>query len=113
MNKLELIYNGLKRVNPYDLVAYDINETSPFFEFVLVATVDSARQAGVAVEYIKEELAKENLSIKSFEGYGSEWVLIDGYDYLIHIMTPEERKRIEIDKLFINVSKIDLSNIVK
>ena len=113
MNNIELIYNGLKRVNPYDIVAYDTNETSPFFRFVLVASVDSQRQAGVAIEYIKEELAKEGLNIKSCEGLCSEWVLIDGYDYLIHIMTPQERERIDIDKLFINANKLDLSEIVK
>ena len=113
MTKLETVYNGLKRVNPFDIVAYDTNLESPFFTFVLVATVDSARQASQAIEYIKEELDKEGYGIKSYEGFGSEWVLIDGNDFLIHIMTPSERERIGIDKLYINTEKLDLTNIVK
>ena len=113
MNKIETIYNGLKRVNPHDLVCYNTKEKSPFFDFVLIASVDSMRQANVSVEYIKEELAKENLSIKSSEGENTEWVLIDGFDFLVHIMTDSERERIDIDKLFINYDKIDLSDIIK
>jgi len=109
MNKIEAIIKGLKRINPRDVVAYDTNETSPFFNFVLVATVDSVRQANQAVIYIKESLAEEEMSIKSFEGQDSNWVLIDGFDFLIHIMTEDERERIDIDKLYMNQEKIDLS----
>lgn len=108
MNKIEIIINGLKRINPHDVVVYDSNEKSPFFDFILVASVDSVRQANQAIMYIKEELAKENLTIKSSEGEDSNWVLIDGFDYLVHIMTDEERERIAIDKLYMNFEKIDI-----
>lgn len=109
MNKIEAVINGLKRINPSDVVVYDSNTSSPFFDFILVATVDSIRQANQAVVYIKEELAKLNLTIKSYEGEDSNWVLIDGYDYLVHIMTDDERERIAIDKLYMNLEKIDIS----
>ncbi len=108
MNKIEIIINGLKRINPHDVVVYDSNEKSPFFDFILVASVDSVRQASQAIMYIKEELAKENLTIKSSEGEDSNWVLIDGFDYLVHIMTDEERERIAIDKLYMNFEKINI-----
>lgn len=108
MNKIEIIIKGLKKINPHDVVVYDSNESSPFFDFILVASVDSIRQANQAVVYIKEELANESLTIKSYEGENSNWVLIDGFDYLVHIMTPEERERIAIDKLYMNLKKIDI-----
>ena len=113
MDKIKTIYEGLKRVNPHDIVCYDTNLSSPFFKFVLIASVDSERQANVSVDYIKEELAKEGYLIKASEGENSGWVLIDGFDFLVHVMTDSERERIDLDKLFINYEKIDLSSIIE
>ncbi len=113
MEKLNAIYEGLKKVNPHDIVCYDTNLSSPFFKFVLIASVDSERQANVSVEYIKEELIKAGFGVKASEGENSGWVLIDGYDFLVHVMTDSERSRIDIDKLFINYDKVDLSNIIE
>jgi len=112
MSKLEDVLNGLKRINPENVVAYDSNLSSPFFDFIVVATVGSVRQANQALSYIKEELAKENFDIKSYEGFDSEWVLIDGYDFLIHIMTESERERINIDKLYMNLDKLDIEKLL-
>lgn len=113
MNKLEAVVKGIKKVNPSDMVCYDSNLTSPFFEFVFVASVDSIRQANQAVQYIKDNLSEAGLSIKSFEGYDSEWVLIDGFDFLVHIFSKEERQRVNIDKLYMDLEKIDLSKYIE
>lgn len=113
MEKIKTIYEGLKRVNPHDIVCYDTNLSSPFFKFVLIASVDSERQANVSIEYIKEELAKSGYQVKASEGENSGWVLIDGFDFLVHVMTDSERERIDLDKLFLNYEKIDLSNIIE
>ncbi len=113
MEKIKTIYEGLKRVNPHDIVCYDTNLSSPFFKFVLIASVDSERQANVSIEYIKEELAKVGYQVKASEGENSGWVLIDGFDFLVHVMTDAERERIDLDKLFLNYEKIDLSNIIE
>jgi len=108
MSKLVDVINGLKRINPESVVAYDSNLSSPFFNFIVVATVGSVRQASQALTYIKEEIEKEGFSIKSTEGFDSEWVLIDGYDFLVHIMTEDERERLSIDKLYMNLNKLDI-----
>lgn len=113
MNKIETIYKGLKKVNPHDLVCYDTNEQSPFFKFVLIASVDSERQANVSAQYIKEELLNDGYSVKATEGENTGWVLIDGVDCLIHVMTDSERERIDLDKLFINYKTIDLTEVLK
>ncbi len=113
MNKIETIYKGLKKVNPHDLVCYDTNEQSPFFKFVLIASVDSERQANVSAQYIKEELLNDGYNVKATEGENTGWVLIDGVDCLIHVMTDSERERIDLDKLFINYKTIDLTDVLK
>ncbi|MCR5786767.1 MAG: RsfS/YbeB/iojap family protein [Acholeplasmatales bacterium] len=113
MNKLEAIIKGLKRVNPSDMVCYDSNLVNPFFEFIFVATVDSVRQANVSIEYIKESLEEAGLGIKSYEGFNSGWILIDGYDFLVHVFTEEERQRVNVDKIYMNLEKIDLTKYIE
>lgn len=99
MEELELIKTLLERVGARDIEVFDMKQTHPLFDFVVVATADSLRQAEGFAAYIKEE-SKNGLEVKNVEGKDTGWLLIDLNGIVIHVFTPENREFFNIDKLY-------------
>lgn len=108
---LKTIIEAILKVKGENIIVYDVKEQSPLFDNVVIASVDSARQASAAVEYIEDDLTKLGFGIKGIEGRDTDWVLIDCYDVLVHIFTKEEREHFNLEKLYLNYSKVDINKL--
>ncbi len=75
MSLEEVIVSNLERVAAKDILVYDTKERSPFYDQMILATVDSIRQADSVIAYIEEDCMKEGFSLRKVEGRGSSWVL--------------------------------------
>ncbi|HHX78294.1 MAG TPA: ribosome silencing factor [Acholeplasmataceae bacterium] len=104
MKKINQIIEVLEQVNAKDIKAFDNEDKSPFFQYVIIATV-SDRQANAAVGHFK----KLNLAeMKNVEGTGSSgWVLVDSSDIIIHLFTKEQREYFAFDQRFLGVKQIN------
>lgn len=100
MDILESVRDALEKVKAKDITAYDLRGVSPLADFVVIATVDSARQANACIDYIEDFNKEGTLKIKNVEGKNSSWILIDLFDVIIHIFTEEERANYQLDKLY-------------
>ena len=108
MELLELIKDALDKVKATDIKAYDLRGISPLADYTVVATVDVARQANACIEHIYEGAKENKLNVKNVEGKDTTWILIDLYDVILHIFTPEDRKNYDLDRLYIDIPKINL-----
>ena len=108
MELLELIKEALDKVKATDVKAYDLRGISPLADFTVVATVDVARQANAVIEHMYEDAKNNKLQIKSVEGKDTTWILVDLYDVILHIFTPEDRKNYDLDRLYFDIPKITL-----
>lgn len=104
MKKIEQIIEILEQVNAKDIKAFDYENKSPFFDYIIVATV-SDRQANAAVGHFK----KMNLAeMKNIEGApNSGWVLVDSNDIIIHLFTKEEREYFDFDQTLLGIKQIN------
>ena len=103
MNLDEIIVDQLEKVNAKDILIYDTKERSPFYDSMILASVDSSRQASSVISYIEDECAKNGFSVRNIEGRESSWVLIDCYSVIVSIFTKEERKHFAIEKIYMDV----------
>lgn len=108
MELLELIKEALDKVKATDVKAYDLRGISPLADFTVVATVDVARQANAVIEHMYEDAKNNKLKIKNVEGKDTTWILVDLYDVILHIFTPEDRKNYDLDRLYVDIPKITL-----
>ena len=108
MELLELIKDSLDKVKAKDVKIYDLRGISPLADFTVVATVDVARQANACIEHMHEHHRDNKLKIKNVEGRDTTWILIDLYDVILHIFTPEDRKNYDLDRLYIDIPQINL-----
>jgi ribosome-associated protein len=108
MELLGLIKEALDKVKATDVKIYDLRGISPLADFTIVATVDVARQANACIEHIADEEKNQKLKIKNVEGRDTTWILVDLYDVILHIFTPEERSNYDLDRLYLNIPQINL-----
>ncbi len=100
-NLSELAVDGLQAIKALDIVVINVTSTNSLFDQIIVASVDSTRQARAFVNNLKECLKETKYSILSVEGEASgEWVLIDLGDIIVHVMRPEIRDYYNLEDLW-------------
>jgi ribosome-associated protein len=100
-NLSELAVDGLQAIKALDIVVINVTSTNSLFDQIIVASVDSTRQARAFVNNLKECLKETKYSILSVEGEASgEWVLIDLGDIIVHVMKPEIRDYYNLEDLW-------------
>lgn len=106
MELLDKIKEALDKVKATDIITYDMREHSPFYDYFMLATVSSSRQTGAIKSYIEEFFKDTPFKIRSVEGEGTDWVLVDCYDVILSIFTKEERERLEFEKIYMDYPQI-------
>ncbi len=103
MDKLKKVIDTLEGLKVNNLVAYDFEQTSPFYDHFVIATVNE-RQGTAAVNHLKKAFQPEN--IRSVEGKSGSWLLIDLNDIIVHLFSEEDRAYYGFDRRLIGVRKI-------
>ena len=84
-----------------DVVLLDIHEIAPFTDFFVIATAQNQRQMAGLLDAFGKELANEGIKALRTEGQSdSGWVLVDFGPVIVHIFTPEDRARYNLEALW-------------
>ncbi|MDE7106632.1 MAG: ribosome silencing factor [Anaeroplasmataceae bacterium] len=99
----KIIYECLGKVKATHVLEYDMRGFSPFYDTMILASVESERQATAGVSYIEEYASKAGYTIRGIEGEKTPWVLIDLNDVIVSIFTEEERQRFSLEKIYLEI----------
>lgn len=104
--KLDVITKAIDDKKGESIEVIDVTGKSPFYDHVVVATVQNSRQASSIADEIEEKLALIKESIHHIEGNTkeSEWLLIDCDGIIVHLFSEKERLRVNLEEL-LNDSK--------
>lgn len=105
MNLIKRVLKTIEIVNMTDLIVYDMEKSSPFYDYVIVVTGND-RQANALVSYIKAEYDQE--LIRGIEGKNGGWLLIDMKDIIIHVFSKEQREFYAFDRRLAGLKQIEL-----
>src|SRR5436309_10251840 len=93
-----------------DLVVLDLRKAAGFTDFFLIATGGNPRQIRAIADSIIEALAAEGAKPAHVEGYDrSEWILLDYFDFIVHVFTEETRLFYGLERLWGNADRVDVS----
>ena len=96
------VLSALEDIKAFDIVAIDIRKQVSIADYIIIASASSSRQAKALAENIRDEMQKINIPLIGIEGgSGSEWVLVDLGDIIIHIMTPTTRVHYNLEELWV------------
>ena len=84
-----------------DLVVLDLRKAAGFTDFFVICSGANARQIHAIADAIVEALAAEGGKPAHVEGYDrSEWILIDYFDFIVHVFAPETRVFYGLERLW-------------
>ena len=86
-----------------DLLVLDLRESDAFTDLFLICSGRSPRQVTAIVDGVLARLRTLGIRPASVEGYSAaNWVLIDCFDFIVHVFTPDTRRFYALERLWGN-----------
>lgn len=98
----DLVVAALEEVKAKDIVKLDVRELTTVTDYMIVASGTSNRHVKALADAVAEKARKAGHRPAGIEGEdGSEWVLLDLHDALVHVMLPRVREFYNLEKLWL------------
>ena len=97
------VLSALEDIKAFDIISIDIRKQKSIADYIIIASASSSRQAKALADNVRDKMQKINIPLIGMEGdSGSEWVLVDLGDIIIHIMTPTIRAHYNLEELWVS-----------
>ena len=92
-----------------DVVLLDLRQAAGFADYFLICSGGNPRQIRAIADAIMEALASDGARPAHVEGYQrSEWILLDYFDFVVHIFSPETRLFYSLERLWGNAERVEI-----
>ena len=92
-----------------DLVVLDLRKAAGFTDYFVICSGTNSRQIRAIADAVMESLAALGVKPAHIEGYEhSEWILLDYFDFIVHIFAQETRVFYGLERLWGNAERIDV-----
>ncbi len=106
----DLVVDALEEVKAKDIVKLDVRELTTVTDYMIVASGTSNRHVKALADAVAEKAREAGHRPAGIEGEdGSEWVLLDLQDTLVHVMLPRVREYYNLEKLWLLSPAKDLA----
>ncbi len=98
---LSVITDSLDEDKAENIVVLDLTGRAGFAERMVIASGLSERQLSAMAQHLERRLKEENLARPQVEGdQGSDWVLMDAGDVVVHLFMPESRELYALERMW-------------
>lgn len=93
-----------------DVVVLDLRPAQAFTDFFIICTGATTRQAQAIADGVRVALGKAGPKPAIVEGETrGEWILMDYFDFIVHIFTPATREFYGLERLWGDAVRIEPS----
>jgi ribosome-associated protein len=93
----------------HKLVVLDLRKSAGFTDYFLIASGTNTRQVRAIADAVMESLAAKGAKPAYVEGYDrSEWILLDYFDFIVHVFAPETRVFYDLERLWGNADRTEI-----
>ena len=90
-----------------DLVVLDLRKATGFTDYFVICSGTNPRQIRAIADSVTEALAATGAKPAHVEGYErSEWILLDYFDFIVHVFAPETRTFYALERLWGNAEQV-------
>lgn len=98
---LKKVFSIIDKKKGENIVILNLKEICYFSDYFIICTANSQKQAQAISQTIETSLKKLKLYPKGIEGLTlCEWILMDYFDFIVHIFSPETREHYSLEKLW-------------
>jgi ribosome-associated protein len=99
--KQRAVVDALEDIKGRDIVVFNTERLSAYFERVVIASGDSTRQVKALADNVQRKLKALGERVNGTEGGDTaEWVLVDLGDIVVHVMHPTARATYNLEELW-------------
>ena len=99
--QIDLAIGAAEDKKAVDLIVLDLRKAAGFTDFFMIASGTNPRQVRAIADAVMESLAADGAKPAHVEGYDrSEWILIDYFDFIVHVFMPDTREFYALDRLW-------------
>ena len=92
-----------------DLVVLDLRKAAGFTDFFILCSGSNPRQIRAIADGVLTTLAADGVKPAHMEGYDrSEWVLVDYFDFIVHVFSPDTRAFYGLERLWGTAEHVDI-----
>ncbi len=103
------VIDAMRDKKAENLTLLDLRESGAFTDYFVICSGRSTRQVKAITEGILETLKILDRRPAHLEGQASnDWVLIDCFDFIVHVFTPETRSFYALERLWGNAREVDV-----
>jgi ribosome-associated protein len=108
---IELAVRAAEEKKAEDITVLDLRKAAGFTDYFVICSGTNARQVRAIADAIVEALSDHGQPAH-VEGYGrserSGWILIDYFDFIVHVFAPETRKFYSLERLWGSAEHVDI-----
>ena len=94
-----------------DVMVLDLRKAGGFTDFFVICSGQNARQIKAIADAIQEQLRTQKVKPAHVEGYDrAEWVLLDYFDFIVHVFTREMRAFYGLERLWGTAARIPIAD---
>lgn len=94
-----------------DLLVLDMKGVSLVADYFIICHGNSEKQVQAIARGIKEKANEADVDVKRLEGFDeARWVLIDLNDVVVHVFHKEERGYYNLERLWGDAKRVELTN---
>lgn len=98
---LKIVQDVLDERKGQNITTLDVRNKTSFTDYMVVVTGTSDRHLKSLCEYVTEKLKESSFIPLGIEGdLGSDWILLDLGDVIVHAMTAQTREFYQLEKLW-------------
>jgi len=106
---IELAVRAAEDKKALDITVLDLRNASGFTDFFIICTGTNSRQIRAIADGITDALAETGGKPAAIEGYDrSEWVLVDYFDFVVHVFSPESRAFYGLERLWGSAEPVEI-----
>ena len=109
--QIELAVRAAEDKKAEDLTVLDLRKAAGFTDYFVLASGNNARQVRAIADAVIEALGAAGAKPAHVEGYDrSEWILIDYFDFIVHVFAPETRMFYGLERLWGSAERVEVSH---
>jgi len=108
---IQAVVAGARDKKALDVVVLDLRESDAFTDFFVVCSGSNPRQVQAIADGIEQALKAQDQRPAAIEGYPrAEWVLLDYFDFVVHVFSTHARDFYGLDRLWGNATRTEWPN---
>lgn len=111
--QIKTVCDALEDKKAVDLKILDVSESSSITDYFIIASGNSMPQLKALTGSVEKALKENKVNVLGVESDNqSGWVVIDAFDFMVHVFLPEVRDTYSLDVLWKDAEEIPLEEVV-